>query len=486
MGRNVIEPSILLTEFFNKIDYEKDLKKLVKYTGYPKADLVKVFAGSRIPPFAVLTRILEFYKIDIKIIYEFAKKESTLCYFYWENLFPEEAPLNELKYVVRELMFEQNKSQRDLAIEHKTALTYISGILTGRTIVTHNSLKKFSKSFGLEPMELLNKLKNRKNIITKKKEFSQRIEKARVENGYTPEQASSLCQLSIYKYMDLEEAEIVVGVPTILRLCRGLRLDFKEIGELALEAKIILEKEEFDNILAKKKKIMLGRSEYEKKLEDEIFLMCCYENISHNQSTKYSSITMQTVTYNTLTVFTLFILALCNDFDGSEKYKNYIVYYLNQMNKGNDKELYKAFDFLNLLKNDDISMADIFEKHKEMYGLSYSQIGKMSNFTKGYISNKHKNDDFGDTSFLEKIFGAVNIPYCVGLHLHLKKKRKEIIEESISLHKIFSIFENTTVWIFRGKKVEKSTINGILTIIFSQGEAIEKYNKLKELKYPEI
>jgi len=247
---------------------------------------------------------------------------------------------------------------------------------------------------------------------------------------------------------------------------------------LAIEARVLFEIEEFEEIVSGKKNIILDRNPNSRDIEEFLFETCRYKRISSGA-----------VSYNSKAIVTLLFLILSNEMNSREKFKGEIIYYLTQLRSGNDKDIYKKFDFTGITKSDDVKLQEIFARYKDEFGYSFLQIAKLSGFSKGYISNRNQSKDFLGMNFIIRVLPAVNIPLSIGVEVMIKERLfdTDVTEtcETITVNKLVASMKKNPIWTYLGEDVSVESFKEILKIIFGTGDSVDKYRRIQKISLPE-
>jgi len=480
MGAKKKENSKVLKTYLDKLNTGVNYTEIARSSGSTSEKIIKVFAGQRVPPYDLLVDILDYFDVEnIKdVICELSKKDGVLLFNYWDNIYPEEVSIKELRQVIIELMKKKKLTSRDVAKKFNTTQNYISSIVSGNTEISYNCVKSFSEVFDITPVELINKLKNRQQISLKRDEFTRCLVEARQSLDFTAEHIAEICKISVYRYIKIEQADVEIKIKMSEKICKVLKLDLEYLGKLAIEARVLFEIEEFEEIVSGKKNIILDRNPNSRDIEEFLFETCRYKRISSGA-----------VSYNSKAIVTLLFLILSNEMNSREKFKGEIIYYLTQLRSGNDKDIYKKFDFTGITKSDDVKLQEIFARYKDEFGYSFLQIAKLSGFSKGYISNRNQSKDFLGMNFIIRVLPAVNIPLSIGVEVMIKERLfdTDVTEtcETITVNKLVASMKKNPIWTYLGEDVSVESFKEILKIIFGTGDSVDKYRRIQKISLPE-
>lgn len=480
-GARKKENSQELVKFLKSIQDDKTYKEIARGISFPEEEIRKIFEGERVPSYNVLSDILVYLGINPDVIKKLSENDGVLLFKYWDDLYPDEEHIEHIRDVIKEIMYEKNIEHRQVVKNFGTASSYVSAMLSGLCAVSYNSLVRFAEALEETPVSILYRLKGRTKIQKCKNQFEKKLKQVRMENEWSIEDAANICQLTPYKYSKIEQGEVKLEIRTLLRICKRMKLDIEEIGNLAIEGKILLDKDSLKEAIQNKRKYIITKSACEKDLEEELFKICRYKKLSMNSKI-----------YETHNVITLIFMILASEIKTKEKYKHEIIFYLKKLKEGEKGDIYKPLMIYSIPNNEDgtpATMSQIFTYYRNELGYSFAEIAKLSGLSKGYISNRNQKNDFHNIRFIDKVFTSVQIPMSVGVEMMIKDKTEKIgknnLEEIISVNKLILAMKETTIWTFWKERISLDTLTSIFKIIYGSGDAVMKYTQIKNLPLPE-
>lgn len=456
------ETSNLLAGYIRTIMCSDPAGKLSSITEYPKEIACRVYEGTKTPRWDQLMLILDYYGANIDDVYELAEQDSIIKFDYWNNLYPKEEPIQNIRFLLKELMQEKNLTTLMLAKKIQIQSSYISSLLSGAYPVSYSVLAKIATVLEETPASILNKFKGRGYLGFYRQQFSDMVKNARVDRGYSIETASKVCMLSAKTYIKIENGEMILTKYMLTRLCKGLGIDIKLATELASKSRLMLQTEEFNEYIGKSDRYGKIDEDANYDIDSVVEMFAAYKNIQSNQFGFYSN-----------DILVILILAINNE---NEKYRGELIQYLKGLGVDKGREIYKKLMLVDL-PDPDITLSQAFSEYKSFMGYSFLEISKISGVSKGYISNKNQKGDF-DLCFIEKVYPVVNLPFAFGIELYIRKmiKDKNIIrDESAPLNTLTRRLNERSSVKFGEKMVMTEDLVKVCNTIFSTETAIDKY-----------
>jgi len=422
-----------------------------------------------------LKLLMNNYNGDWDKLRKFMEKEPQLLFFYWDVLYPDCEPKSSINKIMRECIKESGYTQKEITLRTGIKQSYLSRMECGQQQISYDKIAIISHAIGMTPYQMIIRLRENVEEQKIKRYFTEYIKTIREKKKYSIQDVAASMEINAKRYEGYESGKYYMTEETIGRLANVLELDKESLIKKAREANCI----KTTAVSIQERSMTNGDGEEEIKDEQRNVLTV----INTLNSYEVINIVTKKGQYTKVeghTFATLLLLILSNNFNGLNKHRNDIVYYLHRLyDKGN---IAKELCFQECR---DMSTGEKIDFYRRKHGFTFQTITDCKGYSRGYMCNLIANIDKIPLPICCEIPPLIGMPSSIAIEETLEKtasksdKGRTDVLDSEDLKRWLLSTDGWKLW---DEIIPSKVIVRVIDTVTEGISAWERYKKLTSLR----
>ena len=413
----------------------------------PEESIRCIFEEGALPSnYLLFKNVCSMINLSDKDLKKLETSDPVYIFTYWDELYPKAPSSDYFGVYLKTLYEEKGFTRQDIIKATGKTPACLSQIFNGKTKLTYPTLSSVLDIIGVTPEEFLDGYKT-SSFESYSYQFSELLYKSRKALGMSKKDVADYCNINPKRYEKIESGSVSVFKGELSKISEILELPLKNLESYADRAGILGERSQ-----APKAKT---------KLWDLLAILSSY---------KYIDTDTDKVEGHTLVVL-LFLILLNKE----DKYRSYLMYYLN--------ELYSSENLARKLyfpsNREDLDFTGVLNMYREAEGYTYATLSKVSGVSSAAIYDFLSGRSIPYIKTITSICDYLNAPLPLALEYIVGDD--EPSRDTAELVDVYATINSSLLWTYEDIELSSDTVAEIFHIIFSKDNALGKYLRLSSL-----